>query len=120
VTRWTAADLAAIKKRAGPGSKYNAKRVEIDGHLFDSIRESVRYTQLRAMAHAGLIHSLKIHPVFPIVYNETRICDVELDFAYTTKQGVRIYEDSKGRDLPMSRLKRKLVEAFHGIHVELV
>jgi hypothetical protein len=129
VTRWTAADIAALKQSGKVRNKYNAQKVEIDGYLFDSKRESVRYSALKAMLHAGLIHTLKIHPVFPIVYQETRICDVELDFAYTTcdkrfpsLQGVRVFEDVKsaGTNTPMSRLKRKLVEAFHGIRVELV
>jgi hypothetical protein len=129
VTRWTAQDLAALKRRGGVRNKYNAKKVTIDNFSFDSKREAVRYQQLKAMLHAGLIHTLKIHPVFPIVYQETRICDVELDFAYTTcdkrfpsLQGVRVYEDVKsaGTNTPMSKLKRKLVEAFHGIRVELV
>jgi hypothetical protein len=33
-----------------------------------------------------------------------------------------VYEDVKsaGTNTPMSKLKRKLVEAFHGIRVELV
>jgi hypothetical protein len=129
VTRWTAQDLAALKRRGGVRNKYNAKKVTIDNFSFDSKREAVRYQQLKAMLHAGLIHTLKIHPVFPIVYQETRICDVELDFAYTTcdkrfpsLQGVRVFEDVKsaGTNTPMSKLKRKLVEAFHGIRVELV
>jgi hypothetical protein len=129
VTRWTAADIAALKQSGKVRNKYNAKKVAIDGYLFDSKRESVRYSALKAMLSAGLIHTLKIHPVFPIVYQETRICDVELDFAYTTcdkrfpsLQGVRVFEDVKsaGTNTPMSRLKRKLVEAFHGIRVELV
>jgi hypothetical protein len=81
VTRWTAQDLAALKRRGGVRNKYNAKKVTIDNFSFDSKREAVRYQQLKAMLHAGLIHTLKIHPVFPIVYQETRICDVELEFA---------------------------------------
>lgn len=117
--RWTAADVQAVKNRSGARTKYNSTQVQIDGYVFDSKAEGRRYTELKAMVGAKMIHGLKVHPVFPIVYNETRICDVELDFAYFNGDW-RIYEDVKGKDQAMSRLKRKLVEAFYSIHVELI
>jgi hypothetical protein len=129
MARWTNTDLKVALNRTASRSKYSNQKVTVDGISFDSKKEAARYNELRAMLQAGLIHSLKVHPVFPIVHNETRICDVELDFAYTTcdkrfpsLQGVRVFEDVKsaGTNTPMSRLKRKLVEAFHGIRVELV
>jgi hypothetical protein len=130
MARWTNTDLKVALNRTASRSKYSNQKVTVDGISFDSKKEAARYNELRAMLQAGLIHSLKVHPVFPIVYQETRICDVELDFAYTTcdkrfpsLQGVRVFEDVKsaGTNTPMSRLKRKLVEAFYPeVHVELV
>ena len=118
--KWTNQQVnAVLQKQATAKTKYNAKRVLLDGIWFDSKQEVKRYETLKLMLAAKLITNLKIHPVFPIVYRETRICDVELDFAYD-KQGQRIYEDSKGHDTDMSRLKRKLVEAFFDITVEVI
>jgi hypothetical protein len=125
MARWTNTDLKVALNRTASRSKYSNQKVTVDGISFDSKKEAARYNELRAMLQAGLIHSLKVHPVFPIVHNETRICDVELDFAYTNNDKrfplIRVYEDVKsaGTNTAMSRLKRRLVESFHGIKVEL-
>jgi DNA repair photolyase len=117
---WTEGDVRAhLAKNAPRPNKYGAKAQFIDGIWFDSKREGARYSELKIMEKAGVITALKIHPVFPVVYNETRICDVILDFAYD-KDGVRVFEDVKGKDNAYSVLKRKLVEAFYSIKVEIV
>lgn len=128
MTRMTPAEVTAhILRFDKPRNKHGNKKVTIDNIVFDSKLEGARYSMLKLKLAAGLISNLKVHPVFPIVYNESRICDVELDFAYDEK-GVRVYEDVKAKDendkMPtdtsMSRLKRKMVEAFYSIHVEVV
>lgn len=102
-------------------NKYGAKMVRIDGVLFDSKAEAKRYNELKLMHAAGLIANLHTHPTFPIDYKDKRICVVELDFRYWDyKKDYFVFEDVKGRDLPLSILKRKLVEAFHGIKVEVI
>jgi hypothetical protein len=118
---WRLANKSTLDAIAAPKkNKHNAKKVVIDNITFDSKHEGARYSELKLMLGAGLISDLKIHPVYPIVYKETRICDVILDFAYSKPNSVRIYEDAKGQDTDYSRLKRKLVEAFYGIKVELI
>ena len=113
------AKAVALKQIAGKPNKYRSKKVVIDNIVFDSKKEGARYNELKLMQGNNLIGNLVIHPVYPIVYKEIRICDVELDFAYD-RDGVRIYEDTKGKDTDWSRLKRKLVEAFYGIKVEVL
>jgi len=121
MTRYAGWDKAGIlyPKATTKPNKHNAKKVMIDNIIFDSKHEGARYSELKLMLGANLIGGLKIHPVYPIVYKETRICDVELDFAYD-RDGERIYEDAKGQDTPYSQLKRKLVEAFYSIKVEII
>ena len=94
-----------------PRSKYNARRVTIDGVTFDSLGEANRWRQLKLLQRAGVIKGLgEPHPSFPIVVDGVAICSVEMDFAYS-ENGAAIAEDWKGLDNALSRLKRKLLAA---------
>ena len=106
-------------------NKYNAKRVQVGGIWFDSKAEAKRYNELKLMRAAKLIEDLKVHPSLKIPSDEfvhmPQICTVELDFYYfDLKTKLYVWEDVKGRDNPLSKLKRKLVEAFYGIEVEVI
>ncbi len=99
--------------RSRPKSKYGARRVTLDGVTFDSQGEANRWRQLQLLAKAGVVKGLgEPHPSFPIMLNGTKVCVVEMDFAYS-ENGHAVVEDYKGRDLPMSRLKRKLLAAAY-------
>ena len=93
--------------------------MQVDGIWFDSKREAARYNELKLMQSAGLIRGLSCHPKMRIEYNCQLICVVELDFYYGDGL-LEHYEDVKGKDNPLSALKRKLVEAFYGIKVEVL
>ena len=102
-------------------NKYNNKRITIDNITFDSIAEARRYGQLAMLQRAGLISKLTPHPEYKIKLNDVEICKVILDFSYRDeKSGLMVIEDVKGEDKPMSRLKRKLVQAAHDIKVIIV
>lgn len=101
-------------------NKYGAKKTEIDGVVFSSKREAKRYADLKTLMRAGEILCLTLQPSYDIVINSIKICTVKLDFEYLTKAGKKITEDSKGFDNPLSKLKRKLVKAQHGIDVVIV
>lgn len=54
--------------RSGKRSRYsNVKKVEHDGHKFDSARERDRYIDLSVMQRAGAIRDLELQPRIPIV-----------------------------------------------------
>lgn len=101
-------------------SKYKSRRVKIDGIAFASTREGKRYMDLRLLERAGEISMLTCQPKYPIVINDIPICTVILDFSYIDKSGETIIEDVKGLDMVVSKLKRKLVKACHGIEVRLI
>lgn len=101
-------------------NKWNARKVRLDGYVFDSIVESERYQELKMMQRAGQIASLTVHPKWPIEISGIRVCFVELDFKYLDNNGDWRYEDVKGKDTAMSRLKRRMVEAAHEITVEVI
>ncbi len=108
-------------------SKYHAKRVHLDGYLFDSQAEAKRYAELRLLEKAGHIRNLVVHPTFPIAINGTKVCTVIADFSFVDLSDEKSFStfgltrviDVKGLDLPISRLKRKLVAACCGIEIEV-
>ncbi len=100
--------------------KYGSRRVCADGFSFDSQMEADHYQELKLLQKAGEIGRIEVHPSFPIVINDIHVCTVILDFAYDQPGAGKIYEDVKGKDTALSRLKRKMVEAAIGIKVALV
>lgn len=94
----------------------------MDGIRFDSKMEAGRYAELAMLQKGGAIKELSVHPKFQILWpgTDSKICTVELDFSYFDKSGKRHIEDVKGFDTALSKLKRKLVCAAHGIEVELI
>ena len=102
--------------------KYNAKKVTLDGHKFDSLAEAKHYWHtLKPREAAGEIQNLELQPVFRCEINGNLICKYIADFAYFDKQvtgphgqqGMKVVEDVKGFKTSIYRLKKKLVEALH-------
>lgn len=95
-------------------SKYNNKKVKVDGIPFDSIREANRYKELCWLVKAKEITDFKRQPEF--ILQERFIYDgikekpitYRADFMYTEKDGTKVVEDVKGYKTPVYRLKRKL------------
>jgi len=101
-------------------NKLHAKSITVDGFRFDSLAEAKRYGELKLLERNGDISGLKVHPVFPVEIAGRPICKVILDFRYEDKNGDEVFEDVKGKDTALSRLKRKMVEAVYNIDVEIV
>lgn len=95
------------------GTKYNNKKVTIDGIEFDSKREGMRYLVLKDAQESGVISNLELQPKFELIPAireeyikhlktkdkvETRTVQLAItykaDFSYE-KDGVRIVEDVK-------------------------
>ncbi len=126
-------------------SKYRNQVIHVDGHTFQSMKESRRYTELRMKERAGLITDLQVHPVFDIMVKDQKVCSYIGDFKYLVQarkvipEGEMvsyvqkndmlfemIVEDTKGIDpktgwdtrTPTYRLKVKLLKATRGIVVK--
>lgn len=114
--------------------KYNAKKTELNGIMFDSKGEANRYHELRTLEQIGEVRYLKLQVKFPLMCgdNEIRIksdpkhkgraVSYVADFTYEQWLGVDrgwvyIVEDYKGFDTPMGRLKRAILLADKGISV---
>lgn len=103
------------------------KKVTINGKTFDSIKEAQRYSELRFLEIAGEIRDLKTQVEFELIPAQfepdtigkrggirkgkciERACKYIADFAYYTKDGEYVVEDSKGYREEDYRIKRKLM-----------
>ena len=106
--------------RRSPGlgqHKYNAVRIEVDGHKFASKREASHYQELKLFERAGDIHGLKLQPKFWFMHQSGEYLKIR---SKGYPNGKRFVQDVKGFDTDVSRLKRSMMELFHGIQVEVV
>lgn len=96
-------------------NKYNAKKIKIDGHTFDSKREAERYCELKLFAKAGEIRDLVLQPRFLLQdeffdKNEVKHKKIEYvaDFLYIDKAGRNVVEDVKGVLTDVYKIKKKM------------
>jgi hypothetical protein len=99
-------------------NKYGNRKVEFDGHLFDSLKELRRYKELRLLEKAKRISQLELQPKFALEVNGVSVCTYVADFHYWDHDTSRwVVEDSKGVRTPVYRLKKKLMKACLGIDI---
>ena len=134
-TAWT----LHVDKLVAPKSKYGAKPMVVDGIRFDSTKEARRYSELRLLEKAGHIRDLELQPRFPLdvvalgqgtVPNDRRgryaggrvvRCGYyTADFRYVDAETAAvIVEDVKSGPTKTAayRLRKRLVEAIHGVKI---
>lgn len=95
-------------------SKYNNKKIEVDGIVFDSKKEAQRYKELYLLVRAKEISCLILQPRFVLqdrfVYGGRvqRKIEYIADFKYKEKDGTEVVEDVKGDKTPVYMIKKKL------------
>ena len=94
------------------------ERRTLDGIVFDSRSEMLRWIELQLLERAGEITHLRRQPAYPIVINGVHVCEYIGDFAYC-KNGVEVIEDVKGVAMPVFGIKAKLMRAVWGIEVRV-
>lgn len=108
---------------AARGSKYHAKKTEIDGIEFDSAKEAKRYTKLRDMAEAGVIQDLRLQVPFELLPSfecegvKYRGMKYVADFVYH-RGGKVVVEDCKGFKTAEYKVKKKLMAYLNHINIE--
>ncbi len=91
------------------------------GHMHQSTLEARRCDELHLMQAAGLVRDLRTQEQFRLDVNGVHICSYIADFVYfDNERGTQVVEDTKGVVTETFRLKAKLMEAVHGITVQLV
>lgn len=114
-------------------SKYGAKPIVIDGIRFASKAEGRRYTELKLLETAGEVRDIECQPTFPleiVVPHNGEVIQVgvyKADFRYLYRlagsrlDDVTVIEDVKGGPTTaVYRLKKRMVEAQHGIQIREV
>lgn len=131
-------------------NKYKAHKVEVDGIMFDSKKEAVRYSVLKAMEQEGVIWDLQRQVKFVLIPAQRaestevyqrgankgqpkpgklleRECSYVADFTYRYRGGGEyVVEDVKGYRDPSSAayakytIKRKLMLYMYGIRIHEV
>lgn len=96
-------------------NKFGAKKVEIDGHTFDSKIEGNRYAQLKLLERAKEIKALGIHPVYPLKVNGVLIGNYKPDFVFF-EGGRQIVEDVKGMVTEAASLRMRVFMACYPTH----
>lgn len=120
--RMTTADYRQLMAQGpapvpGRSGKYNAKKCEYQGIIFDSLGEMKRYKELEILVRVGEISDLQRQITHRIVVNDVLICKYKSDFEYVTKSGDHIVEDFKGFRTPEYKIKRNLMLAVNGISI---
>ena len=100
-------------------TKYKAIKTEVDGIMFASKKEAMRYKELKFLRSQYRISDLILQPKFPVEVCGKKICTYVADFLYH-ENGQKIIEDVKGVKTPVYRLKKKLVEAIYNITINEV
>lgn len=103
-------------------SKYNNTKTEVDGIVFDSVKEANRYKELRLLLKIGEIGLLKRQVEYELNLGGKNSIKYVADFVYViSKTGQKIVEDVKSeitKKLPVYRMKKKLMEDRYGIIIK--
>ena len=111
-------------------SKYQNRKVTVNGETFDSVREYRRYCELKILERAGQIQDLTRQFKFVLIPAQyegegknrrciERECAYIADFVYT-ENGALVVEDTKGVRTKDYIIKRKLMLYMHKIWVREV
>lgn len=108
-----------MRERSG---KYNAKRTEYNGRMFDSKAEASMAQELDNARHSPVpaekVISVEYQRPFPLHVNGALICTYIADFVVTYGDGQTKVIDAKGVLTPVYKLKKKLMLACLGIEVK--
>ena len=106
--------------KKGRYHKSPAEKRTCDGITFGSVLEMKRYQALRLKQIAGLIHDLKLQPVFKIDINGQHLCRYTADFEYLNERGEVVIEEVKSTGTAKERdykLRKRAAELFYSVKV---
>lgn len=99
--------------------KYHNKITYIDNIRFSSRKEAMHYVYLRELERKGTIKNLQLQTKLDFRIDDKKIFTYKPDFEYDDEFGHH-YIDVKGVSTQLFRLKKKLIEAYYKIQIELV
>ena len=117
-------------------NKYGSRKVKVNGIIFDSKKEAIRFKELSLLERAGKITDLQRQVKFVLIpaqrepdtigkrggVKKGKLLEREIsyiaDFTYKDAGGNLIVEDTKGMRTKDYILKRKMLLYFHGIRIK--
>jgi hypothetical protein len=108
--------LRSYKHKNTTKSKYRAIPTTIDGIRFHSKKEADFYRRLKVSKEHADIKYFLLQVPFRLPGNIRYLCD----FMIVNLDNSLEYVDVKGRDTPLSLLKRKQVAEIYGIEIQIV
>lgn len=97
-------------------SKYGNVITECDNIKFQSKKEAAYYRELCCRVHTGEVRFFLMQVPFRLKGGFKHL----LDFMVIRADGGIEYTEVKGKDLPMGKMKRKMVEEEYKIRIEVV
>lgn len=99
--------------------KYGNYECVVEGERFDSIREALRWQELRMMEKAGEISGIERQVTYELIPKQPgeRAVKYIADFRYKDRNGLTVVEDAKGMKTKDYIIKRKLLLYMHGIKI---
>lgn len=110
-------------------NKYNARKISLNGQMFDSQHEFDRWCELSLLQRGKVISDLQRQVKFELIPAQKdeagrvieRAVSYIADFVYTDrKTGQTVVEDAKGMKTKEYILKRKMMLYIHGIRIREV
>lgn len=114
-----------IERKEKKGNKYNAKKTEFNGHIFDSKHEAKVAEDLELEKHeknpVDQILSIEYHPPrYDMIVNGLKITHYTADFKVTRRSGKVEIIDAKSDPTRKKRdyvIRKKLLKALYGIDI---
>lgn len=101
-------------------SKYRNKKTEVDGIIFDSIKEANRYKELSLLLKAGEIGMLERQVKFKLTDNISYVADFVFIEIHSGNKIIEDVKSSYTKKLPVYRMKKKLMKSILGIDIQEV
>ncbi len=112
----TAAEVAKMLKKPAGRIRNVAPAIhrQYAGRTYHSKAEALRAFELDCAKAAGHILGWEPQVALPIRLNGVHICNVVVDFCITELDNSKTYEEIKGFETEVYKLKRKLLLAMYG------
>ncbi len=101
--------ISSVQKK----NKFNARKKEYNGILYDSKFEAEYAQQLDLRVMAKDIKGWERQVVFELSVNGKRVCKYIIDFVITYNDGTKEYIETKGYETTTWRIKRKLFQQIY-------
>jgi hypothetical protein len=118
---WTSAQYREhLRKSANRKNKYNARKTEANGRIYDSKKEASFAGELELRRRAGEIAAYIPQVSLPLAPNSDRRYRADFLVLKPGWENFIEFIDVKGKDTPQSKLKRDLLAENYGIEVIII